>query len=62
LTTELDPGATPGISTKYTFTECIVDGDEAGIDRQDRRVELSGASSVNARNKTNANDNFALAA
>jgi hypothetical protein len=52
LTTELDPGAAPGISTKYTFTECIVDGDEAGIDRQDRRVELPGCK------RRTANENY----
>jgi len=55
LTTELDPGATPGISTISTYAGyadsilrhkkrqvCVYDGDEVGIDRQDRRVELPG--------------------
>jgi hypothetical protein len=39
---ELDPGAAPGISTKCTFTECIVDGDEAGIDRRNRGCGVTG--------------------
>ena len=55
MTTELDPGAAPGISTISTYAGyadsilrhkkrqvCVYDGDEVGIDRQDRRVELPG--------------------
>ena len=55
----LDRGANPRTSTKYTFTECIVDGGELGIDRRKRERGEPGRRDRKSATKLNANDNFA---